>query len=163
LITIGLWVINYIVAMTTPIELNKTYTFAIENFSFDVLTREELIKRYKDGRPFSHFIEPWLTTKFPLKHIEGCKSYDHVDNDQLKYDEKTFTALGCKLPPSGMIGGSRRIDTDVFHGKAKELIYIIVSNVNFPEIKVRFAKGTELITRYPKGTIPFGHHDSFFA
>ena len=149
--------------MTTPIELNKTYTFAIENFSFDVLTREELIKRYKDGRPFSHFIEPWLTTKFPLKHIEGCKSYDHVDNDQLKYDEKTFTALGCKLPPSGMIGGSRRIDTDVFHGKAKELIYIIVSNVNFPEIKVRFAKGEELIARYPKGTIPFGHHDSFFA
>ena len=153
----------YTTSMTTPIELNKTYTFTIENFTFDVLTREMMIKRYKDGRVFAHFIEPWLTTKFPLKHIEGCKSYDHVDNDQLKYDEKTFTAKGCNLPPAGMIGGSRRVDIEVFHRKAKELIYIIVSNINFPEIKVRFVKGAELIARYPKGTIPFGHHDSFFT
>jgi hypothetical protein len=155
--------ITYITTMTTPIELNKTYTFTIENFSWDALSREEMIEDYKDGRSFAPKIERWLPTKFPLKHIKGCKNYDHIDNDQLKYDEKTFTAKGCKLPPSGMIGGSRSVDIDVFHRKAKELIYIIVSNVRFPVIKIRFIKGAELIARYPKGTIPFRHHDSFFA
>jgi hypothetical protein len=149
---------------TTSIELNETMVHVIEDFSFGNLPKSAIIEIYKDGRAFSHFIEPWLAENYPLNHVKGCKKYDHTDlNDaNVKYDQKTFTARGCKFMPSNMIGEGRSFNKEVFEEKAKELIYIIVSNVNFPEIKIKFVKGIDLIVDYPTGAIPSKDFVKFF-
>jgi hypothetical protein len=144
--------------------LNKTFTHILKNLSFDNLSESNVLKIFKDGRPFSHFIEQWLEKKYPLKHITGCKEYDFIDlnNSEIKYDEKTFTKGGCKFCPSSMLGTGRKFDQARFEEKAKNMIYIIVSNINLPEIKIKFVKGSELIKLYPKGTIPLSNHVKFF-
>ena len=101
---------------------------------------------------------------YPLNHIKGCKKYDFTDknNQEILYDEKTFTKGGCKFCPSNMIGQGRTFDKEVFLEKSKKLIFCIVSNVNFPEIKIKFVKGEELATKYPTGVIPLNDHNKFF-
>ena len=148
-----------------PIIFNKTFISRIQNFSFGSLPQEILIKRFKDGRIFSHFMENLLAEDYGLTYIEGCKDHDLVDpiNPEIKYDQKTFTSNGCDFMPSNMKGQGRHFDKAVFDEKSKRLIYIIVSNINFPEIKVRFVKGSDLVEMYPNGSIPKGHHDKFFA
>ena len=146
------------------IEFNTTHTYVIEDFAFSGLSQEAIIEIMKDGRAFSHFIEPWLPTKYPsLKHIKGCKKYDHIDDQELQYDEKTFTHGGCKFCPSNMLGQGRVFNEAVFLEKSKNLIYIIVSNIEFPKIRVRFVRGDELAVQYPKGIIPLKDFDKFFA
>ena len=149
----------------TVIELNKTFVRVIEDCSCGNLSNQAIIEILKDGRAFSHFIEPWLAENYPtLKHVKGCKKYDHIDiNDEnIKYDQKTFTAHGCKFMPSNMIGEGRSFNKEVFEEKAKQLIYIIVSNVSFPEIKIKFVKGVVLIVDYPTGVIPSKDFVKFF-
>lgn len=145
-------------------ELNKTYNITITNYSFNTLPCEVLEKLYKDGRIFSHFIEHQIAQDFALTHVPGCKGYDIVDpkNPEIKYEQKTFTANGCKFRPSSMIGTGRSFDPAIFAEKAAKLIYIIVSNVAFPNIKIRFVSGTDMLTLYPNGIIPFADHDRFF-
>ena len=111
----------------TSIELNKTFTHKIENFSFGNLSKEYITEIFKDGRPFSYFIEKWLEQNYPLKHITGCKSYDFVDinNDQILYDEKTFTKKGCNFCPSNMLGQGRTFNEEVFIEKSNKLIFCI--------------------------------------
>jgi hypothetical protein len=147
------------------IKCNTTFIHIIENFGFGNLEQSAIINIYKDGRPFSHFIEPWLAINYPLIHVTGCKKYDHTDiNDEnIKYDQKTFTKKGgCKFMPSNMIGEGRKFNKEIFEEKAKKLIYIIVSNVNFPEIKIKFVKGIDLIVDYPTGSIPSKDFVKFF-
>ena len=148
----------------TNITYNTTYTHIIEDFSFGNVPKSIIMDTYKDGRPFSHFIEPWLAINYPLYHIKGCKKYDHVDiNDEnIKYDQKTFTKLGCKFMPSNMIGEGRSFNKEIFEEKAKQLIYIIISNINFPEIKIKFVRGIDIIVDYPDGKIPLKDFDKFF-
>jgi hypothetical protein len=148
----------------TSIELNKTFTHIITNFTFSDIPENTMIEIFKDGRAFSHFIEPWLSINYPLKHIKGCKKHDFEDLNfpEILYDEKTFTNGGCKFYPSNMIGEGRKFDKNIFEEKAKKLIYIIVCNVNFPEIKVKFVRGIDLIISYPKGEIKLKELDKFF-
>lgn len=148
----------------TSILLNKTFTHTIENFSFGNLSKEYITEIFKDGRPFSYFIEKWLEQNYPLKHITGCKSYDFVDinNNDILYDEKTFTKQGCNFCPSNMLGQGRKFNEEVFIEKSNKLIFCIVSNINFPEIKIKFMKGSDLIKSYPKGKIPLKEHVKFF-
>ena len=149
---------------TNNIKHNTTYIHTIEDFSFGNLPQSAVIDILKDCRPFSHFIEPWLAIHYPLIHIKGCKKYDHTDinNENVKYDQKTFTKAGCKFMPSNMIGEGREFNKEIFEEKAKQLIYIIVSNVNFPEIKIKFVKGIDLIVDYPTGKIPSKDLVKFF-
>ena len=147
------------------VELDKTFNHKITNYGFADLPNNVVIEILKDGRPFSHFIEKWLSFKYPLKHIPGCKSYDFEDknNSEIKYDEKTFTrSSGCKFMPSSMIGTGRVFNQKKFEDKCNELIYIIVSNIDFPNIKIKFVKGSELLKKYPKGKISPNKHDKFF-
>ena len=146
------------------ITYNTTFRHTIENVSFGSLPPSTMIEIFKDGRAFSHFIEAWLAITYPLIHIKRCKQYDHTDvNDEtVKYDQKTFTKGGCKYMPSNMIGEGRTFNQEIFEKKAKQLIYIIVSNVHFPDIMVRFVKGCDLIVDYPTGSIPFKDFDKFF-
>lgn len=61
-----------------------------------------------------------------------------------------------------MIGEGRKFDKKIFEEKAKKLIYIIISNVDFPEIKIKFVKGIDLIVDYPDGKIPSQDFIKFF-
>lgn len=143
---------------------NKTFIYNLTDYNFGNLPSQMIIEIFKDGRPFSHFIEKWLSLNFELIHIGGCKAYDFVDtNDEnIKYDQKTFTLRGCKYMPSNMVGEGRKFDKEIFENKAKNLNYIIVSNVNFPEIKIKFVKGVDLIVDYPTGKIPSKDLVKFF-
>ena len=146
------------------VTLNKTYTHILPTPTFANLSSDEIIKIFKDGRPFSHFIEKWLEKNYPLIHITGCKDHDFIDKEfrDTKYDEKTFTSKGCKFCPSNMLGAGRSFNAEIFKEKSSKLIYCIVSNVNFPEIKIKFVNGTHLAEKYPKGNIPLSEHIKFF-
>jgi len=150
--------------MKNQITFNITYIYNLAEFSFGNLSSQMIIEIFKDGRPFSHFIEKWLSLNFDLIHIGGCKAYDfvHENDENIKYDQKTFTVRGCKFMPSNMIGEGRKFDKEIFETKAQNLNYIIVSNVNFPEIKIKFVKGTDLINTYPNGVIPSKDFIKFF-
>jgi hypothetical protein len=156
--------VKHVIDSEVSIEYDKTYVHIIEDFSFGNIPKSIIIETYKDGRAFSHFIEAWLAINYPLIHIKRCKNHDHVDitNENIKYDQKTFTKGGCKFMPSNMIGEGRQFNKEIFEEKAKKLIYIIVSNVNFPEIKVKFVKGVTLIVDYPTGCIPSKDSVKFF-
>ena len=52
------------------VELNKTLNHTIENYTFGNLPDEICKEIWKDGRPFSHFIEVWLGENYPLTHIK---------------------------------------------------------------------------------------------
>ena len=147
------------------IELKKTYIHILKNICFDNLDKSIIEKILKDGRAFSHFIEKWIENNYPLDHVEGCKQFDFIDreNQDIKYDEKTFTSRGCSFCPSNMLGQGRKFDKEVFENKSKKLIFCIVSNINFPEIKIKFIKGEDLIINYPLGKIPIKDHDIFFS
>lgn len=152
-----------IIQFKTP--YNTTFTHIIENFGFGNLLEPTIIEIFKDGRVFSHFIELWLAVNYPhLTHVKGCKSHDLTDehDENIKYDQKTFTKRGCRFMPSNMIGEGRTFDQKIFEEKAKKLIYIIVSNIYFPEIKIKFVRGIDLIVDYPNGVIPLKHFDKFF-
>jgi hypothetical protein len=148
------------------IKFNTTFTYNIQNFEFGILPREIRINIYKDGRAFSHFIEPLLANIYDgLKHVPGCKDHDLVDSvdESIKYEQKTFTSKGCSFTPSNMKGQGRKFDKEVFEEKTKKLLFIIVSNVNFPEIKIKFIRGIDLLVDYPNGKIPFKDFDKFFG
>ena len=144
--------------------LNQVYPFTLSNVAFDCLPLEQVTKIFKDGRVFSHLIEPWLSQKFPITHVTGCKEYDFIDNGgpEIKYDQKTFTSGGCKYYPSSMIGTGRKFDRELFEKKANKLVYIIVSNIRFPEIRVKFVTGADLLVQYPNGVIPYADYGKFF-
>ena len=61
-----------------------------------------------------------------------------------------------------MIGTGRTFNEELFKEKAQKLIYCIVSNINFPEIKIKFVKGIYLLENYPKGIIPLNDYVNFF-
>ena len=155
---------EYYENIPVSVTLDVTFIHTLTNISFDSLPPEIVIKKYKDGRVFSHFIEMWIECNYPIKHISGCKSYDFIDSNytETKYDEKTFTENGCRFYPSNMIGQGRTFDKTVFEKKAKKLIYCIVSNINFPEIKIKFVRGITLLKLYPNGTISLNDHVKFF-
>lgn len=61
--------------MTTKIyELGKTYTHILRNIAFDNLSVDKVHSIFKDGRVFSHIIEPWLANEFNITHVTGCKA-----------------------------------------------------------------------------------------
>lgn len=105
-------IINYKYYMTSEemqtviIQLNKTFVHHLADFSFGNLPKSTIIDTFKDGRAFAHFIEPWLAINYPLIHIKGCKNHDFIDekDENIKYDQKTFTERGCNFTPSNMIG-----------------------------------------------------------
>ena len=147
-----------------PIVMNKTINRKLTNISFDILPNETLENILRDGRVISHYMEHLLALEYGLRRVEGCDDHDLVDpsNPAIKYEVKTFTKRGCKIMPSNMIGTGRKFNKEVFQEKAKGLIYVIVSNTNFPDLKIRFMNGSDLAAMYPNGTITLTKHDAFF-
>lgn len=146
------------------IELNKTYKFEIENFSFGDIPREEMIELFKDGRCCSWFAEVQLTKWFPqLTKVKKGEDHDHIDEDGTKYDAKNFTKNGLKFKPSNQIGAGRTFHKESAHEKAKSLIYICCDIIDFPRIRVRFVEGSDLIKQYPKCEITKAKRENFFG
>lgn len=146
------------------VQLNKTFTHIIKDYSFGNLSKKTMCELYKDGRAFSYFIEPWLAKHYPLIHVKKNKDHDFIDknNPNILYDEKTFTHNGCKFCPSNMIGQGRIIDKKIFKKKTKKLIFCIVSNIEFPKIKLKFVRGKDLLSKYPNINIPISKMNEFF-
>ena len=145
------------------IEHSKTYSFEIKNLSFGDLSMEELIENFKDGRCCSWFMEPQLVKWFPqLTRVKGNKDHDHIDDDGVKYDAKNFTKGGLTFMPSNQMGAGRKFNESIAHGKANGLVYICCDIVDFPKIRVRFEKGSDLIKRFPKCKIKKTLREEFF-
>jgi hypothetical protein len=147
----------------SKIIINKVYEFEIENFQFGDLSRDECIECFKDGRVNSHFAERQLTKWFPsLTHIQGCKDHDHIDTDGVCYDAKSFTKNGLDFKPSNQKGSGRKFNESVAHAKAADMIYICCDILDFPKMKVKFVKGSELIKTYPKCSVTLSMRNKFF-
>lgn len=137
------------------IELNKTYNFTIDNFAFGDLTASEMVDVLLDGRFSSPFLERQLTKWFPeLIHVTGNKDHDHYDQRGNLYDAKNFTKNGLKFKPSNQLGQGRTFNREVAHKKANKLIYICCDVVDFPEIRVKFVNGSQLVKKYPLCEVP---------
>ncbi len=148
----------------SSIIFNQTFHFVVKNYAFDMLPKAVVEELFKDGRNFAHFIERWIPITFPeLKWVTGCKSHDFIDENGNKYDEKTFTtSSGCKFMPSSMIGTGRSFNQELFNEHANKMNYIIIDNIDFPNIKIKFMKGSELLQRFPNGKITLVNRNAFF-
>lgn len=145
------------------IELNKTYNFEIQNFSFGNLSKGELIENLKDGRCCSWFMEPQLVKWFPqLTRVKGNKDHDHIDNNGVRYDAKNFTKGGLTFMPSNQMGAGRKFNESVAYEKAKDLVFICCDIVEFPKIRIRFERGSDLIRKFPKYKIKKTLREEFF-
>ena len=147
------------------VPLNVTHTYRIDFTPLPDLTLEATYGLFSNGSFFAPYIEQWLVTKYPsLVHVKGCKNWDFYDarHHSILYDEKTFTKSGLKFCPSSMIGTGRKFDKEKFIRKANRLIYCFVSNINLPEVKVRFVRGSDLVGAYPTGNIPSKDHGKIF-
>ena len=143
---------------------NITFEFKIDNINISNLKHKNINYMFQDGRFFSHFIENWLDVNCKrLKKIEGCKDHDFIDqkNKKNKYEQKTWTKNGLIFLPSHMIGTKRNINYDKFKDINRKLKYIIVNNIFFPIIKLKFINGYELIKKYPSGKTKKSSSDFF--
>ena len=146
----------------TKIELNKTYTYECDA-TFGTLSHEKVNKLFTDGRRASGFLEIQLEEWFPDLTFEDGKGYDHVDINDQKYDAKCFTKGGAKFCSSKYLGVGRSLNVEEHEAHAANIIYIFTDVVEFPKVQVRFVKGSDLITKYTKGSIPFKDRNVLFA
>ncbi len=74
---------------------NTTYIHTLKDISFGNIPYTNMIEIFKDGRAFSHLIEPWLAINYPLIHVTGCKQYDHTNDvtKNIKYEHLYFQHL----------------------------------------------------------------------
>lgn len=139
-----------------------TDTYQIDNVSFGDLPQDAVNDILKDGRLASHFLERQLCIWYPkLTFVDG-KGHDHVCTEGLLYDQKCFTKGGLGFAPSNMIGAGRKIDEEVASDHCKDIIYICCDIVDFPTVRVKFVKGSELMKSYPKFKIPSKDREQFF-
>jgi len=145
------------------IKLNKIYNFNLDIPKIGDLTKEEINQVFQDGRSASPVLEMQLVKWFSeLTHVSGCKDHDHLDKQGNKYDAKNFTKNGLRFMPSKMIGVGRAFNKIEFHKKAKSLTYIVCDIKEFPNIKVVFKSGKELIKEYPNGSVGPSKRKEFF-
>jgi hypothetical protein len=146
---------------------DKTFDFQLKNINFSCLDSDKLNSMLKDGRLFSHFSEHWLESICPeLIHVSGCKDHDFTNKfSDLKYDTKTWTSNKLDFRPSYMLGKGRTFNEEEFKEKCDKLIYIVISNIDFPNIKLKFVNGSKLRGQYPKGYVSNNKKDfdEFFS
>jgi hypothetical protein len=148
----------------TQIELDKTYHFTMENYTFGELPIETLTEIFRDGRPGSYFLEAYLPIWFPeLTHVKGCKDHDHHDASGQLYDAKNFTKNGLNFKPSKMLGTGRVFNYQGMVEKASKLVYIACDIVEFPKIRVIFKDGRALVREFPNGKVPKSQREVLFS
>ena len=136
--------------------------WVVDNISFGDLSGDELADMFTDGRLASHFLERQLTKWYPELTFVDKRGYDHVDEQDNKYDQKCFTKGGLGFAPSHMGGKGRVFVQEEAHTHAMDITYICCDIVDFPRVRVKFSKGSDLIKFYPKCKIPFKDREEFF-
>lgn len=135
------------------IQFNTIYRF---NFPITIgtLSADVVAKLGKDGRFLSHALEYQLADWFPLIRVDQTH-YDLVDKatQTIKYEAKCFTNNGAKLLPSKMQGSKREVDYPAFMDIALNTIYIVLDITAFPEIRVVFIEGQEVLKRFSNAKI----------
>ena len=123
---------------------NITFEFEVDKIAIDNLEKDKINLLFQDGRIFSQFIESWLDDNCKrLQQVNGCKDHDFIDiKTNIKYEQKTWTKNGLVFLPSHMVGSQRKINMQKFKYMSYNRKYIIVSNISFPKIKIKF---TELL------------------
>jgi len=136
--------------------------YTIDNIQFGDLSAEILAEMFTDGRLASHFLERQLCEWYPWLKFVDQKGYDHISAAGRKYDQKCFTKGGLTFSPSNMTGKGRSFNEEVAHEHAKDIVYICCDIVDFPTVRVKFSKGSDLIKKFPKCKIPFSKREAFF-
>jgi len=144
------------------IEYNKVYNFDVKA-SFGDLPQETVNKKFRDGRAASHFLEMQLEVWFPELTFVDAKGHDHVDENGKKYDQKCFTKGGLGFAPSHMGGKGRVFVKEEAHDHARDVTYICCDIVDFPNVKVVFKRGRQLIEQYPQCKVKFAQREEFFT
>jgi hypothetical protein len=143
------------------IELDRVYIFSC-SASFETLSQSVVNQLFKDGRAASPFLERQLELWFPdLTFVDG-RGYDHVDTVFQKYDAKCFTKRGAKFCRSNMQGQGRSVNEEKLWKHAVDMVYIFCDIVDFPQVRVVYKKGSDLL-KYSKGSIPFKDRNVLFA
>lgn len=137
-------------------------TFTIDNISFGSLSSEVLAEMFTDGRLASHFLERQLCEWYPYLQFVDKKGYDHIDEEGNLYDQKCFTKGGLTFSPSNMAGKGRVFNKEEAHSHAKNITYICCDITEFPTVRVKFAKGADLIEDYPNCKISYSKRSEFF-
>jgi len=142
---------------------DKTFTFEVEA-TFGDLPTELINKMFQDGRVASKFLENHIPVWFPELEFVDAHGYDHVNKKTGRLlDAKCFTKGGLTYAPSNMLGGGRKIVNEVAHEHANEIDYIACDIIDFPVIRIRFAKGSDLVEKYPTCKIKRNQRDEFFG
>ena len=79
------------------------------------------------------------------------------------YDQKCFTKGGLTFAPSKMLGAGRKIVFEEAHAHANTIDYIACDIIDFPKVRVRFCKGSDLVKKYPSCKVKHTQRDEFFA
>ena len=143
-------------------ELNKTYSFMLDNISFDNVPNNLLIELFKDGRHASHILELWIVNNFDNISKYNTKDHDFIYDKNNFMEAKNFTKNGAKFMPSRMLGVGRKYIEEEAHKVINSNIYVITDINDMPDIHIRFVKGSELLKEYPKAIIPFKKREEFF-
>ena len=74
-----------------------------------------------------------------------------------------LTKGGLKFKPSNMIGTGRTFNYQGMVDKAQDMIYIACDIIDFPQIKVIFKEGMDLVREYPDGEIKKSQREVLFS
>jgi hypothetical protein len=149
---------------THQVEFNKVFEFDFGGqVQFGDLPLEEVYELYKDGRVSSKFLEHYIPIWFPELKFVDQDGYDHIDANGVKYDLKGFTiSSGAGYAPSNMVGAGRKINISEMHAHAKTINYIFSDITKFPEIRIIFKTGEDMVRDYPNGKIKPNQRDKLF-
>ena len=139
---------------TTLPEINydEVYQFDLTSqVKFWKLPQEEVFELFRDGRTASRFLERMVSRLFAdFKYVDE-KGYDWLRKMIEKVEGKCVTKNGCKFAPSAMVGSGRKIIPEEVkeHIEDNNLDYILMDIVEFPLVRMRFVKGSDLIATHP--------------
>lgn len=132
--------------------------------SFGNLSQSKVYELFQDGRVASKFLENILPEWFEDLEYVDQDGYDHVQTSTgRKLDLKGFTGGGANYAPSNMLGAGRRVDRAKLHEHALEIDYILSDITAFPQVKIVFKRGTDLVEHWPSGKIPAYHRKVLFG
>jgi hypothetical protein len=142
---------------------NKNYNKKVD-VTVGGLSTEQVDGKLKDGRLASHLLELLLEVWFPELTCVDQKGYDHIrEGSDILYDQKCFTKGGLGFAPSKMLGAGRKINIEEAHAHANTIDYIACDITEWPNVVVRFVKGSDLVEKYPTCKVKYNQRDEFFA
>ena len=144
---------------------NKVFSFDLSNrVTFGDLTQQTLYKLFTDGRVSSKFLEHHLPLWFPELEFRDGQGYDHVQlNSGKKFDLKGFTPRGACYAPSEMLGKGRKIIVEKAHEHARTIDYIFSDITEFPQVRIIFRHGQDLVRDFPSTKIKKNQRDQLFC